>query len=78
MLAALLCAAGCSAPADEAPDTTARDIRAVLDRRAAAVLHHDAAAYAAVVDPDAKALRGAQRREIGRSRTCRSAPGRTG
>ena len=30
MLAALLCAAGCSAPADRAPDTTARDIRAVL------------------------------------------------
>ncbi|MGW1180707.1 hypothetical protein ACWD7Y_18830 [Streptomyces drozdowiczii] len=66
VLAALLCAAGCSAPADEAPDTTARDIRAVLDRRAAAVLHHDAAAYAAVVDPDAKGLRTAQRREIGR------------
>ncbi|MFE6762574.1 hypothetical protein [Streptomyces sp. NPDC057689] len=66
VLAALLCAAGCSAPADEAPDTTARDIRAVLDRRAAAVLHHDAAAYAAVVDPDAKGLRAAQRREIGR------------
>lgn len=66
VLAALLCAAGCSAPADEAPDTTARDIRATLDRRAAAVLHHDAAAYVAVVAPDATALRSAQRREIAR------------
>ncbi|MEU2245816.1 hypothetical protein [Streptomyces sp. NPDC019224] len=66
VLAALLCAAGCSAPADGAPDTTAREIRATLDRRAAAVLHHDAAAYAAVVDPDATALRSAQRRELAR------------
>lgn len=66
MLAALLCAAACTAPADEAPDTTARDIRATLDRRAAAVLHHDADAYVAVVDPDATALRGAQREEFGR------------
>lgn len=65
MLAALLCAAGCTAPAGRAPDTAARDIRAALDRRAAAVLHHDAAAYAAVVDPRATALRTAQRREIG-------------
>lgn len=66
MLAALLCAAGCSAPTDEAPDTTTRDVRATLDRRAAAVLHHDAAAYVAVVAPDATALRSAQRREIAR------------
>ncbi|PZT74657.1 MULTISPECIES: hypothetical protein [unclassified Streptomyces] len=66
VLAALLCAAGCSAPADEAPGTTTRDIRATLDRRADAVLRHDAAAYAAVVDPDDTALRGAQRREIAR------------
>ncbi|WP_018555476.1 hypothetical protein [Streptomyces sp. ATexAB-D23] len=66
VLAALLCAAGCSAPADQAPDTTARGIRATLDRRAAAVLHHDAAGYAAVVAPDATALRSAQRREIAR------------
>ncbi|MFF5338186.1 hypothetical protein [Streptomyces sp. NPDC013181] len=66
VLAALLCAAGCSAPADEAPGPTTRDIRATLDRRAAAVLRHDEAAYAAVVDPDATALRGAQRRELAR------------
>ncbi|WP_206309484.1 hypothetical protein [Streptomyces sp. A0642] len=66
VLAALLCAAACTAPADEAPDTTARDIRATLDRRAAAVLHHDEDAYVATVDPDATALRGAQRKEFGR------------
>lgn len=65
MLAALLCAAACTAPGDRAPDTAARDIRATLERRAAAVLDHDPAAYAAVVDPDATALRAAQRREIG-------------
>lgn len=65
VLAALLCAAACTAPADKAPDTAARDIRAALDRRAAAVLHHDADAYVAVVDPDATALRGAQRKEFG-------------
>ncbi|MEV0581225.1 hypothetical protein [Streptomyces sp. NPDC050392] len=66
VLAVLLCAAACTAPAaDEVPDPTARDIRATLDRRAAAVLHHDPAAYAAVVDPDATALRTAQRRELG-------------
>ncbi|TRV75919.1 hypothetical protein FKN01_20235 [Streptomyces sp. 130] len=66
VLAALLCAAGCSAPADRAPDSTSRGVRAALDRRAAAVLDHDPAAYAAVVDPDATALRAAQRREIAR------------
>lgn len=65
-LAALLCAAACSAPADGVPDTTARDIRATLDRRAAAVLHHDPDAYAAVVAQDAPALRTAQRKELGR------------
>ncbi|MFB8211374.1 MULTISPECIES: hypothetical protein [unclassified Streptomyces] len=66
VLAALLCAAGCSAPADRVPDSTSRDVRATLDRRAAAVLAHDPAAYAAAVDPDATALRTAQRREIAR------------
>ena len=65
MLAALLCAAACTAPADDPPDTAARDIRATLDRRAAAVLHHDADAYVATVDPDATALRSAQRKEFG-------------
>ncbi|MEU9201679.1 hypothetical protein [Streptomyces sp. NPDC048332] len=65
VLAALLCAAACTAQPGRAPDTTARDIRATLDRRAAAVLHRDADAYVAVVAPDATALRGAQRKEFG-------------
>lgn len=65
MLAALLCATACTAPAVDVPDTTAADIRATLDRRAAAVLHHDPDAYLAVVDPDATALRTAQRKELG-------------
>ncbi|MGW2589498.1 hypothetical protein ACWCXC_04400 [Streptomyces sp. NPDC001515] len=63
-LAVLLCAAGCGAPADRAPDTTARGVRATLDRRADAVLRHDPQGYLAVVAPDATALRTAQRREI--------------
>lgn len=65
MLAALLCATACSAPAGDVPDTTARDIRATLDRRAAAVLRHDTDAYVAVVARDATDLRTAQRKEIG-------------
>ncbi|WP_329616783.1 hypothetical protein OG244_30315 [Streptomyces brevispora] len=65
VLAALLCATACTAPAVDVPDTTAADIRATLDRRAAAVLHHDPDAYLAVVDPDATALRTAQRKELG-------------
>ncbi|MCX4773093.1 hypothetical protein [Streptomyces sp. NBC_01285] len=65
VLAALLCASACSAPATDVPDTTAADIRATLDRRAAAVLHHDPDAYAAVVARDATDLRASQRRELG-------------
>ncbi|WP_326595368.1 hypothetical protein [Streptomyces brevispora] len=65
VLAALLCATACTAPAVDVPDTAAADIRATLDRRAAAVLHHDPDAYLAVVDPDATALRTAQRKELG-------------
>ncbi|MEV7405405.1 hypothetical protein AB0N93_34070 [Streptomyces sp. NPDC091267] len=64
VLAALLCATACTAPAGDVPDTTARDIRATLDRRAAAVLHHDPDGYLAVVAPDATALRTAQRKEL--------------
>ncbi|MFF1923482.1 hypothetical protein ACFVW8_23290 [Streptomyces sp. NPDC058221] len=66
VLAALLCATACSAPAGDVPDTTARDIRATLDRRAAAVLHHDTDGYLAVVAPDATDLRTEQRKELGR------------
>ncbi len=39
------------APAATSPDTTVRDVRATLDRRAAAVLDHDPDAYAATVAP---------------------------
>ncbi|MHC3816185.1 hypothetical protein [Streptomyces sp. DT9] len=65
VLAALLCAAACSAPAADLPDTAAADIRATLDRRAAAVMHHDADAYVSVVARDATDLRAAQRKELG-------------
>ncbi|WP_326603222.1 hypothetical protein OG930_12365 [Streptomyces sp. NBC_01799] len=63
-LAALLLAASCTAPAATSPDTTVRDVRATLDRRAAAVLDHDPDAYAATVAPGATGLRTAQRREL--------------
>ncbi|MGQ4516230.1 nuclear transport factor 2 family protein [Streptomyces sp. DW26H14] len=57
-LCGCLCAAAC-APATRpaAPGTAARQLRQVLDRRAAAVLHRDRAAYLASFDPRAKALR---------------------
>ncbi|MEU9758508.1 hypothetical protein AB0D98_01570 [Streptomyces sp. NPDC047987] len=42
----------------------ARSVRALLDRRAAAVTAHDADAYVAFVDPRAVGLRAAQRREL--------------
>ncbi|WP_443046810.1 hypothetical protein [Streptomyces sp. NBC_00247] len=61
LVAGLLSAGGCAAPHRTADAATARQITTVLDRRAAAVLHHDTAAYLAVVDPDATALRTAQR-----------------
>ncbi|MEU6013481.1 hypothetical protein ABZ826_05265 [Streptomyces sp. NPDC047515] len=66
LLAGLLLASACAAPGDDgaAPDSTAGDVRAVLDRRAAAVLHHDTDAYLAAVDPRAAGLRTAQRREL--------------
>ncbi|WUL62618.1 hypothetical protein OHS16_23505 [Streptomyces sp. NBC_00344] len=52
----------CGAP--PAQDGAGRDIRRTLDRRASAVLHHDASGYLAVVDPRAKALRTEQREEF--------------
>ncbi|MFJ1698549.1 hypothetical protein ACIOHC_26065 [Streptomyces sp. NPDC088252] len=65
LLAGLLLASACAAPDDgSAPDSTARGVRAVLDRRAAAVLHHDPDAYLSAVDPRATGLRTAQRREL--------------
>ncbi|WP_405688535.1 hypothetical protein [Streptomyces sp. NBC_00057] len=65
LLAGLLFASACAAPDDgAAPDSTARGIRATLDRRAAAVLEHDTDAYLAAIDPRATGLRTAQRREL--------------
>ncbi|MFI6724592.1 hypothetical protein NRF20_32430 [Streptomyces sp. R-74717] len=65
LLAGLLFASACAAPGDgAAPDSTARGIRATLDRRAAAVLEHDTDAYLAAIDPRATGLRTAQRREL--------------
>ncbi|MER5362771.1 hypothetical protein [Streptomyces sp. NPDC002785] len=65
LLAGLLFASACAAPDDgAAPDSTARSIRATLDRRAAAVLDHDTDAYLAAIDPKATGLRTAQRREL--------------
>ncbi|WP_405460257.1 hypothetical protein OG786_23150 [Streptomyces sp. NBC_00101] len=64
LLAGMLLAGGCAAPERLADSAAARQITAVLDRRAAAVLHHDTAAYLAVVDPGAAALRTAQRAEL--------------
>ncbi|MFJ3707526.1 hypothetical protein [Streptomyces sp. NPDC090053] len=61
-LAVLLLVSACGAPA--APDTTDRDIRQTLDRRAAAVVHRDESGYLAVVDPRAKGLLTAQRAEF--------------
>lgn len=51
-------------PRRHLPDSTVRDVRATLDRRAAAVLDHDPDAYAATVAPGATGLRAAQRREL--------------
>lgn len=65
LLAGLLFVSACAAPDDgAAPDSTARGIRATLDRRAAAVLEHDTDAYLAAIDPRATGLRTAQRREL--------------
>ncbi|MER5848319.1 hypothetical protein ABT126_15020 [Streptomyces sp. NPDC002012] len=65
LLAGLLFVSACAAPDDgAAPDSTARGIRATLDRRAAAVLEHDTDAYLAAIDPRATGLRTAQLREL--------------
>ncbi|WP_443080490.1 hypothetical protein [Streptomyces sp. PTD5-9] len=64
MLAALLLASACAAPDDPAPGSAARPVRALLERRAAAVRAHDPDAYLAAVDPRATGLRAAQRREL--------------
>ncbi|MFF3728971.1 hypothetical protein ACFYXM_01215 [Streptomyces sp. NPDC002476] len=50
--------------ADRVPGADARAVRALLDRRAAAVTARDADAYLASVDPRATGLRTAQRQEL--------------
>ncbi|MCT9088089.1 hypothetical protein N4G70_04340 [Streptomyces sp. ASQP_92] len=62
-LVVLLCATSCSAPG-AASDGTRGEVQQVLDRRAAAVLKHDASGYLAAVDPAASALRAAQGAEF--------------
>lgn len=66
LLAALLTASACTAPAD--PDTflTTGALDATLERRAAAVLAHDPAGYLDGLAPDAAKLRAAQRTELDR------------
>jgi hypothetical protein len=61
-LAVLLLASGCGAPMKSG--TPDRGIRQTLDRRAAAVVRHDAHGYLAVTDPGATELRAAQRKEF--------------
>ncbi|WP_274557510.1 hypothetical protein [Streptomyces spiramyceticus] len=63
VVAALLVAPACSAPGQPA-DVAARDIQRALDRRAAAVVDRDEAAYLDVLDPRAGTLRAAERREF--------------
>lgn len=64
LLVGLLVAGGCAAPDRSADSATARRLTETLDRRAAAVLHHDTAAYLATLDPDDAGLRSAQRDEL--------------
>lgn len=64
VLAALLLAPACSGPRDTATGITAQEVRATLDRRAAAVMEHDTDAYLAALDPRAASFRAAQRTEL--------------
>ncbi|WP_103531846.1 hypothetical protein [Streptomyces sp. SM11] len=66
LLAALLTASACTAPAD--PDTflTTGALDATLERRAAAVLARDPAGYLDALAPDAAKLRATQRTELDR------------
>ncbi|MFD5204943.1 hypothetical protein ACFWM7_33415 [Streptomyces sp. NPDC058375] len=66
LLATLLTASACSAPADADTVLTAGALDATLERRAAAVLAHDPAGYLDGLAPDAAKLRAAQRTELDR------------
>ncbi|MDJ0461361.1 hypothetical protein [Streptomyces sp. H27-C3] len=63
LLAVLLLVPACSSPG-EPGGSAARDVQRTLDRRAAAVVDRDEAAYLAPVDPRADGLRVAERREF--------------
>ncbi|MFE9700360.1 hypothetical protein [Streptomyces sp. NPDC006270] len=64
LLAALLTASACTAPAGTDARLTADVLDAALERRAAAVLAHDPAGYLDGLAPDAAKLRAAQRTEL--------------
>ncbi|MFD9429123.1 hypothetical protein [Streptomyces sp. NPDC060054] len=64
MLAGLLLTSACAAPDAPATGPTAREVGAVLDRRADAVLDHDPDAYLAALAPGATKLRATQRTEL--------------
>ncbi|MCX4968847.1 hypothetical protein OHA98_29620 [Streptomyces sp. NBC_00654] len=64
VLAGLLLTSACAGPDAPATGPTAREIGAVLDDRAAAVLAHDPTAFLSVIDPRATKLRAAQRTEL--------------
>ncbi|OEJ51228.1 hypothetical protein BGM19_11950 [Streptomyces agglomeratus] len=60
---AMLLVSACATPREPA-DVAARDIQRTLDRRAAAVISRDEAAYLAPLDPAATRLRAAEREEF--------------
>ncbi|MEU0101658.1 hypothetical protein [Streptomyces sp. NPDC006267] len=64
LLAALLTASACTAPAGTDARLTADVLDAALERRAAAVLAHNPAGYLDGLAPDAAKLRAAQRTEL--------------
>ncbi|WP_097866566.1 hypothetical protein [Streptomyces sp. rh34] len=66
LLAALLTASACTAPADTDTFLTTGALDATLERRAAAVLAHDPAGYLDGLAPEAAKLRAAQRTELDR------------
>ncbi|MFH9263650.1 hypothetical protein [Streptomyces sp. NPDC017546] len=66
LLAALLTASACTAPADADTFLTTDALDTTLERRAAAVLAHDPAGYLDPLAPDAAKLRAAQRTELDR------------
>ncbi|MFI2782300.1 hypothetical protein [Streptomyces sp. ALB3] len=64
VLAVVLLAPACSAPEGASTGSTAQEVGAALDRRAAAVMERDTGAYLAALDPRATSFREAQRTEL--------------